>query len=138
MGNMTAASLNSYIQTYSGAKLRTFSKSINIAVTTYIRVYGTDNVNGGVMAAQNGPTSVTQRPLSFNYTAAADSLYNNYYDTVGIAAGSIVYAQDIVDSIEDAVQRTVSLINSKVTYNTATVLCHSSCHNSCHTSRGRR
>ena len=138
MGNMTAASLNGYIQTYSGAKLRTFSKAINIAVTTYIGVYGTDNVNGAVMAAQNGPSNVIQRPFTFQYTAAADSLYNNYYDTAGISPGSIVYAQDIVDSIEDAVQRTVSLINSRVTYNTATVLCHSSCHNSCHTSRGRR
>ena len=138
MGNMTRDSVDSYVQTYSGAKLRTFDKTITFTVTAYIRVYGTDNVYGSVMASQNGPTSTAAQTQRFEYVNANNTLYDNYIDG-GIAAGSRVYAQDIVDTLEDAVRRTADLIEGRITNRSFTaLLCHNSCHGSCHTSRGRR
>jgi len=128
MGNMSRDSVDSYIQTYSGAKLRTFDKTITITTTAYM------NNNPSAMGA-TGTNTTTHR---FEYTGAADSLFDNYIDG-GIAAGSRVYAQDIVDTLEDAVQRTVDLIEGRITNRSiSAALCHSSCHTSCHTSRGRR
>ena len=128
MGNMTRDSVDSYIQTYSGAKLRTFDKTITITTTAY------QNNNPTAMGG-TGSNTTTHR---FEYTGAADSLFDNYIDG-GIAAGQRVYAQDIVDTLEDAVQRTVDLIESRIDNRSiSAALCHSSCHTSCHTSRGRR
>ena len=128
MGNMTRDSVDSYIQTYSGAKLRTFDKTITITTTAY------QNNNPTAMGG-TGSNTTTHR---FEYTGAADSLFDNYIDG-GIAAGQRVYAQDIVDTLEDAVQRTVDLIETRIDNRSiSAALCHSSCHTSCHTSRGRR
>ena len=138
MGNMTRDSVDSYVQTYAGAQLRGFDKTITFTVTAYIRVYGTDNVNGGAMASQNGPTSSGNYNQRFEYTGANNTLFDNYIDG-GISAGSRVYAQDIVDTLEDAVRRTVDLIEGRITNRSISALfCHNSCHSSCHTSRGRR
>ena len=138
MGNMTRDSLDSYIQTYSGAQLRTFDKTITTTTTAYINVYGADSVSGALIPIEDGPTSTQTNTHRFEYTGAADSLYDNYIDS-GVAAGQIVYAQDIVDTLEDAVRRTVDLIEGRITDRAfSTLLCHSSCHASCHTSRGRR
>lgn len=128
MGNMTRDSVDSYIQTYSGAKLRTFDKTITITTTAY------QNNNPTAM----GGTGTNTTNHRFEYTGAADSLFDNYIDG-GIAVGQRVYAQDIVDTLEDAVQRTVDLIESRIDNRSiSAALCHSSCHTSCHTSRGRR
>ena len=128
MGNMTRDSVDSYIQTYSGAKLRTFDKTITITTTAY------QNNNPTAMGG-TGSNTTTHR---FEYTGAADSLFDNYIDA-GVSAGSRIYSQDIVDTLEDGVRRTVDLIEDRLTNRSiSAVLCHSSCHTSCHTSRGRR
>ena len=135
---MTRSDVNSYVQTNSGAQLRSFDKTINVAVTAYIRVYGNDNIFGAVMRAQNGPTSTANYSHRFEYVNAANSLYNNYVDS-GINAGQLIYAQDIVDTLEDGVRRTVDLIEGRLgNRSISALLCHGSCHSSCHTSRGRR
>ena len=76
--------------------------------------------------------------VNFNYTSASDSLYNNYLDG-GIATGSKIHSQDVIDSINNVVQRTIDQIESRMTNNSLnSTVCHTSCHNSCHSSRGRR
>ena len=76
--------------------------------------------------------------VNFNYTSASDSLYNNYLDA-GIATGSKIHSQDVIDSISNVVQRTVEQIESRMSNNSLnSTVCHTSCHNSCHSSRGRR
>lgn len=135
---ISVSDINSYVQTYSGTQLRRFDKTINIAVTAYIRVYGTDNIFGAVMPSQNGPTQVANYSHRFEYVNAANSLFNGYYDS-GVTVGGIVYAQDIVDTLEDNVRRTVDLIEGRIgNRSISALLCHNSCHSSCHTSRGRR
>ena len=208
MGNLTASSLNSYVQTYAGAKLRTFDKTVTTTFTAYKRYYGDtmhvtetgqfnppSSGNGaGYLHYNYGVTSYTysqsppvvrtdgtlrnysyssasqlqSTPVNgvgtgilagafmmrathetfathtqdigqrFEYTGAADSLYNNYIDA-GVSSGSIITAQDIVDTLEDVVQRTVDLIEGRITNRSMDVrICHTSCHTSCHSSRGRR
>lgn len=138
MGNMTRDSVDSYVQSNAGAQLRTFDKTISFSITAYRRVYGTDNTYGAVMAAQNGPTSSGTYYQRFEYVNANNTLFDNYIDA-GISAGSLAYAQDIVDTIEDAVRRAVDLIEGRITNRSVSALfCHNSCHGSCHTSRGRR
>lgn len=144
MGNMTRDSLDSYMQTSAGAKLRAFDKTITYNVQAYLRYYGADNAFGVVLKSQynffnagldDSSADVTQR---YEYTGAANSLFDDYIDA-GVSAGSIVYAQDIVDTIEDGVKRTVDLVETRLDGRSwTTLLCHSSCHTSCHTSRGRR
>lgn len=209
MGNLTPSSLNSYVQTYAGAKLRTFDKTVTTTFTAYKRYYGddmriteTNQINppasgpgAGYLEFNYGVTSYTytQSPPAlksdgrlrnfswtsasalvsnpggatynyanlagakmmrathetfathtqnigqrFEYTGAADSLYNNYIDG-GVSSGSVITAQDIVDTLEDVVQRTVDLIEGRITNRSMNVrICHVSCHTSCHSSRGRR
>jgi len=134
----TYAQLNSSLQTQAGSQLRTFDKSINISVTAYIRVYGTDNIFGAVMAAQNGPTSTANYSHRFEYVNAGNTLYNNYLDN-RIYTGGLIYSQDVIDSISGTIRRTVDLIEGRVSNRSiSALLCHNSCHSSCHTSRGRR
>jgi len=65
-------------------------------------------------------------------------VYNNYVDG-GINSGNIIYAQDIVDTLEDLTRRTVDLIEGRMSNRTINAYyCHASCHSSCHSSRGRR
>jgi hypothetical protein len=138
MATLTRDSVDSYVQTYAGAGLRSFDKTMAFTITAYIRVYGTDNTYGAVMAAQNGPSSSGTYYQRFEYVNANDTLFNGYYDG-GISAGSRAYAQDIVDTIEDAVRRAVDLVEGRIgNRSVSALLCHNSCHSSCHTSRGRR
>jgi len=135
---MTVSDMNSYVQTYSGAALRGFDRTVRVGVTAYIRVYGFDNIYGGLMRAQNGPTASANFYHRFEYVNAANSLFNGYYDS-GVTVGGIMYPQDIVDSIEDCVRRAVDLVEGRITNRAfSALLCHGSCHSSCHTSRGRR
>lgn len=134
----TYAQLNSSLQTQAGNQLRTFDKTINVAVTAYIRVYGTDNIFGAVMPSQNGPQSSANYSHRFEYVNASNSLYNNYLDN-RIFTGSIIYSQDVIDSINGTMQRTVDQIEGRISNRSiSALLCHNSCHSSCHTSRGRR
>ena len=134
----TYAQLNSSLQSKAGSQLRTFDKTINVAVTAYIRVYGTDNIWGAVMPAQNGPQSSANYSHRFEYVNASNSLYNNYLDN-RIYTGSIIYSQDVIDSINGTMQRTVDQIEGRISNRSiSALLCHNSCHSSCHTSRGRR
>lgn len=135
----TYATLNASLQAKAGAALRGFDKTLTFNFTAYIRVYGTDNIYGGVMRAQNGPTgTLNGQTTRFEYVNAANSLYNNYLDA-GIYTGAIIYSQDVIDSISNTIQRTVDQIESRITNRSFSVLlCHNSCHSSCHTSRGRR
>lgn len=138
MGNMTRDSMDTYLQTYAGAKLRSFDKTITTTTTAYIRVYGTDSVSGAVIRAQNGPTSTQANTHRFEYTNAPNSLYDNYIDNA-VFVGSLAYSQSVVDNLEAAVGRTVALIVGRLTNRSySALLCHNSCHASCHTSRGRR
>lgn len=135
----TVADLNSYVQTYSGAALRTFDKTVTYGVTAYVRTYGFDNIYGAAMRLDGRQyTTLWNQGHRMEYVNAADSLYDGYYDA-GVVAGGLMYAQDIVDTIEDGVRRTVDLIEGRINNVSFTVnVCHASCHSSCHTSRGRR
>jgi hypothetical protein len=136
---ITVSDLNSYIQTYSGAALRGFDKTIAVTVTAYIRVWGFDNTFGGAMSIQNGPTGSATYFHRFEYVNAANSLFNGYYDGSGVFVGNIIYPQDLVDSIEISVRRAVDLVEGQISNRSISALiCHASCHGSCHTSRGRR
>lgn len=134
----TYAELNTSLQSKAGAQLRTFDKTATATVTAYIRVYGTDNIYGAVMASQNGPTSSSAFSHRFEYVNANNTLFNNYLDT-GISTGARIYSQDVIDSINNTLNRTVTLIEGRITNRSiSALLCHNSCHSSCHTSRGRR
>ena len=127
----TYAQNNSSLQSQAGSQLRTFDKTMTFTVTAYILQTGSSYPTTG------GTTTggFTQR---FEYTGAADSLYNNYLDS-GVYTGSRMYSQDVIDSINSVMQRTVDQIESRITNRSiSALLCHNSCHTSCHTSRGRR
>ena len=134
MATMTVTDLNSYMQTYSGAALRGFDKTMTLTVTAYINVYGFDNVFGAAMAIQNGPTGSATYYERFEYTTAADSLFNGYLDA-GIYSGNLIYSQDVIDSISNVLVRTIDLLEGRVDNRSVSALI---CHTSCHTSRGRR
>jgi len=120
--------INSWVQSYGGPQLRTFDKTINV----YTNVY--TNGSGG----NNSSTSAASTNHRFEYTGANNNIYSGYYDG-GISSGSIMYAQDIVDTMEDIVRRTVDVIEGRYTNRSQShYVCHTSCHSSCHTSRGRR
>jgi len=131
--------INSWVQTYSGSQLRTFDKTITYTVNTYVRYYRFDSSYGGALRLDGQQyttnTNFTQR---YEYVNANNTLFNNYIDG-GINGGQLMYAQDIVDTVEDNVRRAVDLIEGRInsTYQVINA-CHASCHSSCHTSRGRR
>ena len=126
----TYAQNNSSLQTQAGNQLRTFDKTMTFTVTAYVLQ--------SVETTQAGPTSSAGFNQRFEYTGAANSLYNNYLDA-GIYTGSRMYSQDVIDSINNVMQRTVDQVESRITNRSiSALLCHSSCHTSCHTSRGRR
>ena len=143
----TYAQLNLSLQEKAGAQLRTFDKTMTFNVAAHIRVYGfiqlgTDTpgqfIQSTAIPVQNGPATSGGFNQRFEYTGAADSLYNNYLDS-GIYTGARIYSQDVIDSISNTIQRTVDQIESRITNRSiSALLCHGSCHVSCHTSRGRR
>ena len=134
----TWSELNTATQNQCGAQLRTFDKTMTYTVTAYIRVYGTDNVYGSVMASQDGPQSSGGFGQRFEAVNAAYSTFNNDLDT-GIYTGARIYSQDVIDSISNTVAAAVDHIEGRITNRSVSaLLCHNSCHGSCHTSRGRR
>ena len=126
---MSPADINSWIQTYGGAQLRTFDRTITVTVRVYVRA------TGGSWSY----STYANYYHRFEYVGASNSTYNNYYDTAGIRTGNIIYPQDIVDTLATLVRRTVDVIEPRITSrNISAYLCHASCHYSCHGSRGRR
>ena len=120
--------INSWIQTYGGSQLRSFDKTEGIYVNAYV------NAGGG----QTSYTTGQWHYHRFEYVNASNGVYNNYVDG-GINSGQIIYPQDIVDTLEDLVRRTVDLIEGRMSNRTINAYyCHASCHSSCHSSRGRR
>jgi hypothetical protein len=113
--------------TYGGQQLRTFDRNVGIYVNAY--------VNGtGVTSYSRGQWHYHR----FEFVNANYYVYNNYVDG-GINSGNIIYAQDIVDTLEDLTRRTVDLIEGRMSNRTINAYyCHASCHSSCHSSRGRR
>lgn len=131
--------INSWVQTYSGSQLRTFDKTITYTVNTYVRYYRFDSTWGGALRLDGQQyTTNTNFTRRYEYVNANDTLFDGYVDG-GITSGGLMYAQDIVDTVEDNVRRAVDLIEGRIG-NTYQVInaCHASCHSSCHTSRGRR
>jgi hypothetical protein len=131
--------INSWVQTYSGAQLRTFDKTITYTVNTYVRYYRFDSSYGAALRLDGAQyTTNTNFTRRYEYVNANNTLFNNYIDG-GINSGQLMYAQDIVDTVEDNVRRAVDLIEGRInsTYQVINA-CHASCHSSCHTSRGRR
>lgn len=125
---MDRGDINSWVQTFGGSQLRTFDKTVGIYVNAY--VYG----SGGANSYTRGQWHYHR----FEYVNANSNVYSNYVDG-GINSGNIIYPQDIVDTLEDLVRRTVDLIESRMSYkDLQAYYCHASCHTSCHTSRGRR
>lgn len=131
--------INSWVQTYSGSQLRTFDKTITYTVNTYVRYYRFDSTWGGALRLDGRQyTTNTNFTRRYEYVNANNTLFDNYVDG-GITSGGLMYAQDIVDTVEDNVRRAVDLIEGRIgsTYQVINA-CHASCHSSCHTSRGRR
>tara|TARA_B110000503_G_scaffold16382_1_gene23318 strand:- start:13595 stop:14014 length:420 start_codon:yes stop_codon:yes gene_type:complete len=132
--------VNSWVQTYSGSALRGFDKTVTYSITAWVRIYLADSTYGATDKRLDGRqyTAVSNQTQRFEFVNAPDAEYNGFVDA-GITAGSLMYAQDIVDTVEDCVKRTVDLIEGRIGNQNFTVnLCHASCHSSCHTSRGRR
>ena len=132
---MERSDVNSWVQTYGGSQLRTFDKTVTFRITTYTRsvsLFG-NSTSGGTS------TAVTvDKYARFEYTGASNSIYNNYVDS-GINAGNVINPQDIVDTMEDLVRRTVDVIEPRITNRTVNArVCHGSCNQNCHSSRGRR
>ena len=137
----SVSDINSYVQTYSGSQLRTFDKTVTYTVNTYVRYYRFDSAYGGALrldgAQYTTNSTFTRRYLHYAWTGR-DEVFDGYYDS-GITAGGLMYAQDIVDTVEDAVRRAVDLMEERIVNTVKTInACHASCHSSCHTSRGRR
>lgn len=124
---MDRGDVNSWVMTYGGQQLRTFDRNVGIYVNAY--------VNGtGVTSYSRGQWHYHR----FEFVNANYYVYNNYVDG-GINSGQIIYAQDIVDTLEDLTRRTVDLIEGRMSNRTINAYyCHASCHSSCHSSRGRR
>ena len=138
----TYAQNNSSLQSQAGGQLRTFDKTVNFNVTAYIlESPGGVNLYPGGTAYPSGFTGAQATQAigeRFEYTGAANSLYNNYLNG-NIYTGSRMYSQHVINSITDTMQRTVDQIEGRITNRTINgVLCHTSSHSSCHTSRGRR
>jgi hypothetical protein len=135
---MSRADVNSWVQTYGGAQLRTFDRTITVRVNAYVQAtIGPFSGNGGRPTWQSYTTGANYTHR-FEYVGAPNSVYNNYVDG-GINTGNIIYPQDIVDTLEDLTRRTVDLIEGRMSNRSISALyCHASCHSSCHSSRGRR
>ena len=132
---MDPGDINSWVQSYGGPQLRTFSKTINVSSNVYTNSSGN---SAGTSNYVNSGTSSTSTNHNFNRTGSADNTYNGYYDG-GITSGGRIYAQDIVDTMEDIVRRTVDVCEGAYSNRSQShYVCHTSCHSSCHTSRGRR
>lgn len=132
---MDPSDINSWVQSYGGPQLRTFDKTINVSTNVYTN---SSNNSPGTANYVNSGTSSTSTNHRFEYTGANNNVYNGYYDG-GIYSGGRIYAQDIVDTMEDIVRRTVDVIEGRYSNRSQShYVCHSSCHSSCHTSRGRR
>ena len=125
---MRRSDVNSWVQTYGGAQLRTFNKTVGFYINAYVR-------------ATSGNSSYTRGQwhyVNWNIANYSNSVYNNYVDG-GINAGNIIYPIDIIDTLEDLTRRTVDLIEPALgTKFINAYYCHASCHSSCHSSRGRR
>ena len=134
---MSRTDVNSWVQTYGGAQLRTFDKTIAVRVNAYVR--GTiGNYGNRYHPRWSSYTTGANYYHRFEYVGAPDSIYNNYVDS-GITTGNIIYPQDIVDTLEDITRRTVDVIEGRLSNRYISALyCHASCHSSCHGSRGRR
>ena len=131
--SMDPSDINSWVQSYGGPQLRTFDKYVNVSTNVY-----TNSSGNAVGAYVNSGTSSTSTNHRFEYTGANNNVYNGYYDG-GISSGSVMNPQDIVDTMEDIVRRTVDVIEGRYTNRSQShYICHTSCHSSCHTSRGRR
>ena len=124
---MDRGDVNSWVMTYGGQQLRTFDRTVGIYVNAY--------VNGTCVTSYSRGQWHYHR---FEFVNANYYVYNNYVDG-GINSGNIIYAQDIVDTLEDLTRRTVDLIEGRMSNRTINAYyCHASCHSSCHSSRGRR
>ena len=124
----TYATLNNNLQSQCGSQLRTFDKSVGYYINAYVN---SDIYNGSYTRGQ----WYYQR---YEYVNASNSVYNNYLDN-RIYTGQIIYQQDVIDSINSVVRRTVDLIEGRIDNRTINAYyCHASCHTSCHSSRGRR
>lgn len=134
---MSRGDVNSYVQTYGGAQLRTFDRGINVRINAYVR--GTYSMSGNLgHPTTQSYTTGGNYYHRYEYVSAPNSIYNNYVDS-GINTGNIIYPQDIVDTLEDITRRTVDVIEGRFSRRFISALfCHSSCHSSCHASRGRR
>lgn len=134
---MSRTDVNNWVQTYGGAQLRTFDRTINIRVNAYVR--GTiGNYGNSWHPTWASYTTGANYYHRFEYVGAGDSNYNGYVDA-DITTGNLIYPQDIVDTLEDITRRTVDLIESRLSNRYISALyCHASCHGSCHGSRGRR
>ena len=124
----TYATLNNNLQSQCGSQLRTFDKSVGYYINAYVY---SDVYNGSYTRGQ-------WHYQRYEYVNASNSVYNNYLDG-RIYTGQIIYQQDVIDSINSVVRRTVDLIEGRIDNRTINAYyCHASCHTSCHTSRGRR
>ena len=72
--SMDPSDINSWVQSYGGPQLRTFSKTINVYTNVYTQ--GTAGMTSGTSAASTNHT--------FEYTGASDSIYNGYYDGLSL------------------------------------------------------
>ena len=135
----TYAQLNSSMQSKAGAQLRTFDRGINIAIDSWVRIWGFDSTYGSWMIVNGyGWYGRSNHYHRFEYVNANNTLFNNYLDG-GIYTGGIISSQDVIDSITRVVRRAVDLCEGRITNRSMTARpCHQSCHSSCHTSRGRR
>lgn len=137
--------INGYVQSAGGPQLRTFDKTITVTTNVYRQATNTPNniglTNGTYNASTSSGTGSASTNHRFEYTGANNNVYNGVYDSTAgnIVAGELVDPQDIVDTMEDIVRKTVDLIEGRLTNRSQShLICHNSCHNSCHTSRGRR
>lgn len=137
---INASDINSYVQSAGGPQLRTFDKTITVTTNVYRQATNTP-VGGSQNSSTSSGTGSASTNHRFEYTGANNNVYNNYYDNGSgqIVAGEIIDPQDIVDTMEDIVRRTVDLIEGRLTNRSQShLICHNSCHSSCHSSRGRR
>ena len=122
------AQVNSAMQGQGGQQLRTFDKTVGYYINAYVY---SDIYNGSY-------TRGRWHYQRYEYVNASNGVYNNYIDN-GIYTGNIIRQQDVIDSINSVVRRTVDLIEGRIDNRTINAYyCHASCHTSCHSSRGRR
>jgi hypothetical protein len=135
----TYATLNSNAQTQCGRQLRTFDKTMRLAVQTYTRGQWTGGTAYRYPRQGSTSAAITRNYYHrYEYVGASYSVYNGYLDG-GIYTGQLIHDDDVYNTISRVVRRTVDLIEGRFTQrNISALVCHSSCHGSCHSSRGRR